>query len=132
MKIPREARNTAKKLFDLCRFQTGGVDPANVRSVIEFIEKSKPRGSVAILTRFHKLVELELKENCAVIECAVKLTDEDRNHLEKTIATHFGKSTNVSFEENKDLLGGMRIRKGSMVWDGSIQGRLSQLKKQFN
>jgi F-type H+-transporting ATPase subunit delta len=38
---------------------------------------------------------------------------------------------NVSFTQNATLLGGMRIKVGSDVYDGSVQARLNALAESF-
>lgn len=131
MKISREARNTAKKLFDICRLPEGGVDEAKVRQVISYIEKSKARNSVGILTHLHRLISLEIKDNSALVETPVTLADADKQIIQNKLIGIFGASTDVSFAERKELLGGIRIKKGSSVWDGSVLGRLNELQKQF-
>ncbi len=131
MKIPREARNTAKKLFGICRRPEGGVDEAKVREVISYIEKSNTRNAVAILTRFHKLISLEMDEHAALVESPAVLSEADQKSIESKLTGIFGASTDVTFAERKELLGGIRIKMGSSVWDGSILGRLNDLQKQF-
>ncbi len=37
----------------------------------------------------------------------------------------------TEFGVNRELLGGMRIRVGSDVWDGSVRHRLESLQQQF-
>lgn len=131
MKISREARNTAKKLFGICRRPEGGVDESKVREVISYIEKSKSRNAVGILTHLRRLVSLAIEENSAEVESPVALSDADQQSIQDKLAGIFGASTSVDFTERKDLLGGVRIKKGSSVWDGSILGRLNELQKQF-
>ncbi|MEM6822439.1 MAG: F0F1 ATP synthase subunit delta [Verrucomicrobiota bacterium] len=132
MKITRESRNAAKKLFALCQKPDGGVDEAKLRQVLAWMEKEKPRNAVGTLTRLHKLVSLALAEATAVIETPVELDKASAGELEKKLKAVFGESTEVEYETNPDLIGGVLVRRGSTVWDGSIQGRLNQLKKQFS
>jgi len=127
MKISREARNTAKKLFDICRRPEGGVDEAKVREVISYMEKSKARNAVGTLTHLHRLISLEIDENSALVESPVALSDAEQQSIQSKLTGIFGPSTSVDFAERSDLLGGIRIKKGSSVWDGSILGRLNEL-----
>ena len=43
----------------------------------------------------------------------------------------YGSDLTTEFGVNRDLLGGMRIRVGSDVWDGSVRHRLESLQQQF-
>ncbi|MEM1157675.1 MAG: F0F1 ATP synthase subunit delta [Verrucomicrobiota bacterium] len=131
MKISREARNTAKKLCDICRSPKGGVDESKVRQVISYVEKSKARNAVGILTHLHKLISLEIEENSALVESPVALSAAEKKSIKSKLTGIFGESTSIEFSERTELLGGIRIRKGSSVWDGSILGRLNELQKQF-
>lgn len=132
MKITREARQTAKKLFQLCRLSGGGVDEVRLRAVLDYIKKEKPRNALGVLARLGKLVELELAESTAVVDSPSPISEPDRNRIDQTLKEVFGENTQVVYRESPELLGGVRIRRGSSVWDGSVQGRLAQLKKQFS
>jgi len=132
MKISREARQTAKKLFQLCRRDEGGIDEDRLKAVLGYIRKEKPRNAVGILTRLGKLVELELAETTAVVDSPAKLDQASREQIHTARKGIFGNTTEVVYRESPELLGGVVIRRGSSVWDGSVRGRLNQLRKQFN
>ena len=44
----------------------------------------------------------------------------------------YGKDLTFDFQTNPDLLGGMRVKVGSDVWDGSVRARLQQLEDTFS
>jgi F-type H+-transporting ATPase subunit delta len=43
----------------------------------------------------------------------------------------YGSDLTTDFVVNPQLLGGMRIRVGSDVWDGSVRNRLERLQQQL-
>jgi F-type H+-transporting ATPase subunit delta len=43
----------------------------------------------------------------------------------------YGTDLTIKFVVNPQLIGGMRVRLGSNVWDGSIQNRLQRLARQI-
>jgi F-type H+-transporting ATPase subunit delta len=43
----------------------------------------------------------------------------------------YGQGLNISFAQNPALLGGLRIKVGSDVYDGSVQSRLENLVESF-
>jgi len=131
MKISRQARNTARKLFTLCRKAEGGIDEKRVRAVIDYVTRQKPRHAVGIMERFRQLVELEQDRVSTTIESAHTLGGEEQRQLTKALEAAFGPDLKVAFKEDASLLGGLRIRRGSTVWDGSIRGRLAELRKHF-
>jgi F-type H+-transporting ATPase subunit delta len=43
----------------------------------------------------------------------------------------YGQGLTTTFTENPGLIGGMRVRVGSDVYDGSVQARLAALEESF-
>ncbi|MDD9865634.1 MAG: F0F1 ATP synthase subunit delta [Verrucomicrobiales bacterium] len=47
------------------------------------------------------------------------------------MAKLYGNNLSYSFTENAELLGGMRVKVGSDVYDGSVRTRLAKLEESF-
>ena len=58
MKVSKQARRDAKELFRSCCV-TGRLDEAKVRQVVQQVIAAKPRGYIAILSHFQRLVKLD-------------------------------------------------------------------------
>ena len=129
MKINRESRSIAKKLFSLCR-KDGRMDGDRIRGVVKKVAEARPRNHLAILTCLAKLVELEEKRRSAVVETSVSLGAMEA-HLSGRLRASFGEDLSIRTVTNPALLGGMRIQVGSDLWDGSIRGRLEALRRSF-
>jgi F-type H+-transporting ATPase subunit delta len=43
----------------------------------------------------------------------------------------YGQGLDISFAQNPALIGGLRIKVGSDVYDGSVQSRLAALQESF-
>jgi len=128
MKIDRHSRQSAKKYFRACRRPDGSVDENAVREIVQLLVNEKPRNYLAVLTQIHRLVELAINENTVRIESASPLSDRGASvfaSLEQT----YGPASRTSYEENPALLGGLRIRRGNNIWDGSLSGRLGRLQQ---
>ncbi len=125
MKINREAKRLARKYFGLCR-EGNSFSEAKARTVVQALANSQPRNLLGILSWFKKLVEIETAKNTAIVESATKL--EEKTILDKILSTH-GKNMKVIFKTNEALLGGIRIKIGSDVFDGSVRGRLIALER---
>jgi F-type H+-transporting ATPase subunit delta len=54
-----------------------------------------------------------------------------RASVQAGLARVHGPGLSTSFAEDSALIGGMRIRVGSDVYDGSVQGRLAALEQSF-
>lgn len=126
MKINREARQNAKSLLRLC-MEKGFLDESKVRQILQMIVAKKPRGYVGILTRFQKLIQIEISKTTVTVESAVELPDKGASVF-KTVETKWGPSSSQSYRVVPGLIGGLRITRGSDIWDGSVRARLNALK----
>ena len=130
MKSPKEIKREAKHLFRLC-FVNGWLDEDRVRSVLQGILGSKRRGSLPLAGQFQRLVSLDRLRHTAQVESAVPLSPELRADVHASLVRTYGPELNTSFVENSALIGGMRIRVGSDVYDGSIKAGLAALENRF-
>lgn len=127
MKISKESRRHAREMFRVCL--TGGrLDPAKVRDFSGRLVAEKPRGYFQILKEFTRLVRLELERRHAVVESAVALPEKTAATVERDLRGRFGNDITLEHRVNPGLLGGLRVKVGSDVWDGTVMSRLQQLK----
>ncbi len=130
MKISREARRTARELFRLS-LVNGHVNASRAEEISSALVAERPRSYLAILKEFARLVRLELSKRHAVIESPVALDPSSVKEITGNLQKKFGGDITTEFLINPALLGGLRIKLGSDVWDGSISSRLSILSKQI-
>jgi F-type H+-transporting ATPase subunit delta len=130
MKISKQARREAKELFRCCLLN-GLLEENRVRSAVQQVLAAKPRGYVAILSHFHRLVKLDVERRTARVESAVPLPADLQGSVQNSLGRTYGPGLSVSFSQNPSLIGGMRIRVGSDVYDGTIQARLAALQESF-
>ncbi len=130
MKISKQARRDGKALFNACKVN-GALDENRVRQTVSAVIAQKPRGYVAILSHFQRLVKLDIERRTARVESAVALTDTLQESVKKNLATRYGQNLNVQFAVNPALIGGLRVQVGSDVYDGSVKARLAELEANF-
>ncbi len=130
MKITKQARREAKQLFRAC-FTGNLMDENRVRETVQKVIALKPRGYLAILSHYQRLVKLDLDRRSARVESAVPLGADLQETIRQNLVRRYGPGLNFTFAQNAALLGGVRIKVGSDVYDGSVQARLSQLEQQF-
>ena len=130
MKISKQARREAKELFR-SSIVNGVLDENRVRLVVGKVAELKPRGYLGILTHFHRLVKLEVERRTARVESAVPLSPDIQADVASKLSKLYGQGLNISFAQNPALLGGLRIKVGSDVYDGSVQARLEELVESF-
>ena len=130
MKTTRQTKREAERLFRLCLIN-GLLDEGRTRQVVERIIEAKRRGSLALLSHFRRLVKLEFARHTAEVESAVPLSADLRARIQAGLARTYGPGISASFIHNPGLIGGMRIKVGSDVYDGSVRARLAALEKNF-
>ena len=126
MKINKEIRQQSKDLLR-ASFTDGQLDQGRVSSLVRSLLDKKPRNYLAILDNYKRLLRLEIEKRTATIESADELAPEVARDLVSNLKRRYGPDLTTRFVVNPDLLGGMRIRIGSDVWDSSVRNRLQRL-----
>lgn len=126
MKVSKQARVEARRLFREC-VVNGKLDEARVREVVRLVAEQKPRGYLGILTQFEKLVKLEEARRTATIESATPLSPDYQSKVQADLTKVYGDGLIFNYKQNAALLGGLRIKVGGDVYDGSVEGRLAAL-----
>jgi F-type H+-transporting ATPase subunit delta len=130
MKTTRQIKREAKQLFRLC-FVDGSLDEARVLIVLQGILGSKRRGYLALAGQFERLARLDRLQHTAEVESATPLSPDLRANVQASLARAYGPEISTSFAESPTLIGGMRIRVGSDVFDGSVKAGLAALERVF-
>jgi F-type H+-transporting ATPase subunit delta len=99
--------------------------------MVESLLAEKPRHYVDALKDYQRLLRLEVEKRHAVIESATRLNESLANQILANLRSRYGEDLTTEFRTNPELLGGLRIRIGDDVWDGSVKNRLQKLQEQF-
>ena len=130
MKGSKQSRRDAKQLFQSCQVD-GALDEARVRQAVALLIEKKPRGYFGTLQELQRLVKLDVNSRSARVESAVALNDTQQQTVRAGLSRLKGSEVAVEFAQNADLIGGMRVRLGDDVFDGSIRTRLTRLGEKF-
>jgi F-type H+-transporting ATPase subunit delta len=130
MKVTKQARRDATKLFRLC-LVNGLLDETRARQVVQQIVTTKPRGHLGTLGYFRRLVMLDRARHTAKVDTAFQLAADLQASVQASLVRVYGSGLTVSFAENPALIGGIRIHVGSDVYDGTVRGRLDALEQSF-
>ncbi|HMG04603.1 MAG TPA: F0F1 ATP synthase subunit delta [Chthoniobacterales bacterium] len=130
MKINKETRQLSKDLLR-ASFTDGRLDNGRIASLVLSLIKKKPRHYIKVLESYQRLLRLEMEKRSATIETATALAPESGAQIVANLKRKYGSDLVARFVVNKDLLGGMRIRVGSDVWDSSVRNRLHRLQQQL-
>ena len=126
MKISKQSRRDGKLLFNVCRVN-GLLDEGKIRQVLTEVVARKPRGYVATLHHFHRLVKLDVARRTAVVESATQLAAPIQDSVRSQLSARHGAGLNLSFKVNPAVIGGLKVRVGSDIYDGTVAGRLAAL-----
>jgi F-type H+-transporting ATPase subunit delta len=126
MKLDKDSRKLSKQLF-AASFSEGRLDAKKVKAIAQKVGESKPRNALGILKEYQRLVRLEVDKHHAVIESAVELDEATSKQLVASLRAKYGKGLSTEFKVSPELLGGLRIKVGSDVVDGSVRERLQRL-----
>jgi len=130
MKTTKQVLREAKRLFRLC-LVNGLLDEGRVRKVVQAVLQSKRRRCLALAAHLERLVKLDRARHTAEVESATPLRAELPPIVQADLERLYGPGIITSFVTNPALIGGMRIKVASDVYDGSVKARLAALEKQF-
>lgn len=102
------------------------------------------RNFVAVLIDHHRAGQLdeiaeqfkhELNQRLGIAEAQVssarELAPEEKQQLEKQMAAITGKVVRATYTRDAGLLGGVVVRIGSTIYDGSVRGQLQRIRQQI-
>jgi F-type H+-transporting ATPase subunit delta len=130
MRTAKEARKVSGMLFRNS-FTEGKLDKEKISHMVESLLAEKPRHYVDALKDYQRLIRLETEKRHAVIESATQLNSGLANQIVTNLRARYGDDLTTEFRTNPDLLGGLRIKIGDDVLDGSVKKRLHKLQEQL-
>jgi len=130
MKGTKQSRRFAKQLFKSCQVN-GQLDADRTQKSVQLLIEQKPRGYFGILQHLHRLVKLDEASRTARVESAVALGQAQQQDIQDSLNRLKDGNVTVEFAENPRLIGGMRVKIGDDVFDGSVKTRLTDLSESF-
>jgi F-type H+-transporting ATPase subunit delta len=109
----------------------GRRDDRRVREIVDGLAESRRPGSSAVLAHFLRLVRLDAARWAARVDTAAPLEPAARTAVEAMLVDRYGTRVETVFAVDPALIGGMRVRVGGDVYDGSIRGRLAAIDTRF-
>ena len=130
MKLNKEIRQLSRKMVQ-ASFTDGQLDAGRIASLVDSVIKEKPRNYIDVLKNYKRLLRLEVEKRRAIIETASEVEPAIRSEIVANLKSKYGDDLSTEFHVDPQLLGGMRIRVGSDVWDGSVRNRLERLQHEL-
>lgn len=120
--------STRKKKKIIIELFKGRIDEELLSFILILVEKKR------ILFIREKLNQMELihleKQNkvTALVKSVIPLTEEQESKLKEKLEKKFNKNVILKYEIDKSILGGLYVRVGNEVIDGSIKSKLEEMK----
>lgn len=129
-KLDKDSRKLSKQLFQ-ASFTKGQLDEAKVRAIAAKIATDKPRHFLGLLKDYQRQVRLEVEKHHAIVESATALDDALTKQVVSGLKAKYGPEVTTEFKVVPELIGGLRIKIGSDVFDSSVRDRLDRLESQL-
>jgi F-type H+-transporting ATPase subunit delta len=120
--------STRDKLHALNQAVAGGLRE-DVRKFLGMLMEAGQLDQLdAILVEFDRLVRRRPERRLARVSSAVPLTEGEREALRAKLVDRFGADLEFQFDVDPSLIGGVYLRVGDQVIDGSVVGKLAALR----
>jgi len=130
MKITKEIRQLSREMLR-ASFTDGQLDRGKIASLVQSLIAKRPRHFMAVLQNYKRLLRLEIEKRHAKIESATQLSPQAAVDIVARLKKKYGEDLTSEFAVDPILLGGVRVRVGSDVWDGTLRNRLERLQQQL-
>jgi F-type H+-transporting ATPase subunit delta len=130
MRSAKQAKREAKQLFRLCLLN-GRLDQDRVRHVAKRLIDSRRRGYLLLLSHFQRLVRLERERRTAEVQSAAPLPADLWASIQADLESGYGPGLDILCVHRPELIGGIRVKVGSDVYDGSVRSGLARLEGSF-
>jgi len=122
---PSEPRAVKKRLLE--RLFTGA-SPYTLKFIGLVIDKKNPEVLLAASRLYGDLLNAHRGIVTGTVESAVPLGEALFGQLKAALGERFGGKLELEQRVDPGLLGGVRVRVGNSVYDGSVKGRLDRIR----
>jgi len=130
MRVNKEIRQLSREMLR-ASFTDGQFDRGKIGSLVQSLITKRPRRYIDILQHYKRLLRLEIEKRHARIESASQLSPQAAFDIGARLKRKYGEDLTTEFVVDPALLGGIRVRVGSDVWDGTLRNRLQRLQQEL-
>jgi len=114
-----------------------GLLPANAKPETQnFVKLLASKNHVhllpEILADFDRRAKRGPQARVAQVTSAIEMSASEKQNLENKLRAKFGADTGFEYAVNPEILGGVIVRVGDKVIDGSVAGKLAALKEKLS
>ena len=108
-----------------------GMSPQARNLIAVLINHGRIHALDEVLAEFRHEMNVRLGISEVLVTTARALDEQERREVEANVAEMTKSQVSATFHEDASLLGGVIVRVGSTVYDGSVRGRLNRLKEEL-
>ena len=125
--IKKQLQKIVNKLTDVS-FNDGKMNESQVAKSIKILKSLPQSKAIQALSGYLKELKRSQREHTMYIETTTRFSPAQLREAKK-IAERKIKITKVSVNINKEILGGFKMKVGWEIWDGSVLGRIDQVRE---
>jgi F-type H+-transporting ATPase subunit delta len=110
---------------------SGKVDPTTYRLIARLVANPRGRSLSAGITEVGRLAAERRERLIALVTAAVPMTEQQRDRLAAVLVRLYGKEVHLNVDLDPEILGGLTIRIGDEVIDGSVANRIALAARQL-
>lgn len=125
------SRVPPKDKQEMVRKTMEGAPPEALNMALLLLRRRRISLAPQIAEAFQELLDAEKGISHATVTSAVALNDEERAAVKQKLTQITGGDVEIETEVDEDILGGLIVRIGDRLIDGSTRNRLLELKQQL-
>lgn len=106
-----------------------GINPVAMNLVYLLVTKNRLRIVEDLVAEYGRLMNAHYDKETAEVTTAIPLGDEEKEKIQKKLATITKKKVVITTQVDPAIIGGVVAKAGDQLIDGSIRTRLKELKK---
>jgi F-type H+-transporting ATPase subunit delta len=97
-----------------------------MKAFLKLVIENKREEDICLISReYAELLNIRNNVMEATVSSNMPLTEEQMATIKRKLARSTGKKIEISFKANKSIIGGVKIKYGSKVMDGTVSGMLN-------
>ncbi|MDA8370426.1 MAG: F0F1 ATP synthase subunit delta [Nocardiopsaceae bacterium] len=110
---------------------SGKASAAALRLVTEVVARPRGRTLEQGLEHYGQLVAERAQRYVAHVRTAVPLSEGQQERLQSTLSRVYGRTIHLNIEIAPEIVGGLSIRVGDEVIDGTVAGRIAEVRRRL-
>jgi len=107
------------------------LDKIVLNFLLVLLEKGRIEQIEEVFAAYQSVLDDKAGVVSVEVESAFELSAEDRKRIAEAMKKVTGKDVKLSYSVDEELIGGLRLKAGSTVYDGSILSSLEQLRNRM-